>query len=163
KLAAESLMHDLLSDSPASLGDLAARNPVPNPETLWEWLVVSGRYFHRSGKRLVVVLDRVDHVRTERRASEHLSPLPSPPPPPPRPPTRPRPACHPLRAPAPAGDVRLPTKPLPVGRGEHGPEFPRLDERATELWLVKFLRRTPAPDKRPRWSFSGQRGEFAAA
>lgn len=156
RTAAESLMHDLLSDYPASLGDRAARNPVPCPDALREWLLASGRYFDRKGKRLVVVLDGLDHVWTERRSSEELSLLLGPLLPHP-------PGVHLLLVTQPVGDDRLPHKLLSSAPRENWFELPRLDEPATERWLVRFLKETRPPGEGKRWNFRGRRGEFAAA
>ncbi len=146
RLAAESLMHDLQSDYPASLGDLAARNPVPSPDALREWLVASGRHFEGAGERLVVVLDGLDHVWTERRSSEELGSLLGPLLPPP-------PGVHLLLVTQPVGEERLPHKLLSAAPWETWFELPRLDELSTERWLVRFLRGTRAPDARKRWFF----------
>ncbi len=156
RLAAESLMHDLEVDYPAPLGDLAVRNPVPSTDALREWLVVSGRYFEQAGKRLVVILDGLDHVWTERRSSEELASLIGPLLPPP-------PGLHLLLVTQPVGDDRLPHKLLSSAPREGWFELPRLDEGATESWLVKFLKGTLASGKQPRWRFPEQRAEFAAA
>ena len=149
-------MHDLEVDYPAPLGDLAVRNPVPSTDALREWLVVSGRYFEQAGKRLVVILDGLDHVWTERRSSEELASLIGPLLPPP-------PGLHLLLVTQPVGDDRLPHKLLSSAPREGWFELPRLDEGATESWLVKFLKGTLASGKQPRWRFPEQRAEFAAA
>jgi hypothetical protein len=77
----ESLMSELQTRHPDSLGDLASKNP--NPEELGAWLKQAGSHFHAQGKALVVVIDGLDHVWREQtsreelvRLFEHLLPAP---------------------------------------------------------------------------------------
>jgi hypothetical protein len=68
--AAESLMHDLALAHAPALGKLAVENP--QPEALDKWLESCGRYYSAQGKRLVVIVDGLDHVWRENRSVDAL-------------------------------------------------------------------------------------------
>jgi AAA ATPase domain len=71
--AAESLMHDLLRDHAEALGDLADRNP--KPAELRAWLQACGSHFAAHSRRLVLILDGLDHVWRESRSIDELDRL----------------------------------------------------------------------------------------
>lgn len=79
--AAESLMHDLIWEHGEALSDSENRNP--NPQDLRLWLTECGEYYARQGKKLIVILDGLDHIWREagsieelRRLLDYLLPVP---------------------------------------------------------------------------------------
>lgn len=66
---AESLMYELQRDYPEALGEAGTQNPASFK--LRNWLESTGRYFSNSGRRLVVIIDGLDHVwRSQGRVDE---------------------------------------------------------------------------------------------
>ncbi len=71
--AAESLMSDLERDYPEALDGYADKNP--HSSQLKEWLTVCGAYYIAQNKKLVVIIDGLDHVGRQRESIEELREL----------------------------------------------------------------------------------------
>lgn len=71
--AAESLLHDLLAEHSGVLGNLA--NDNPQPSNLPRYLERCGAGYQNQGKRLVVIVDGLDHVWSENQSIDELRQL----------------------------------------------------------------------------------------
>jgi len=128
--AAESLMHDLAESHAAALDELASGNP--QPADLGKWLETCGRHYAAQGKRLIVIVDGLDHVWREsrsivelRRLFEHLLPAPA--------------GVVVLVATQPVDDNKLPPVLLRAAPREQWRRLPPLDDAGVRRW-VEFQR-----------------------
>ena len=117
------------------LGDLGTRNP--HSDALKDWLFEVGQRLQDEGKRLVVVVDGLDHVWRERESSEELRKLfdqllPSPP------------GVVLVVGTQPVENRYLPQSLLELAPREAWIELPRLDRQATSEWLVHHRDLMPA-------------------
>ena len=126
--AAESLLHDLKRDYRDALGAMAAHQL--RYADLREALGQCGAYYEQQGRRLVVLLDGLDHVWREKRSAEELAqlldeffPLPS--------------GVVLVVATQPVADEQLPFVLLQAVPRHSWKELPRLDRRATTEWVKK--------------------------
>jgi AAA domain len=124
--AAESLMYDLKSDYAEALGAHAGENPVAH--SLREWLVACGGFYARQGKRLIVIIDGLDHVWRDTRSVEELTKLlqfvlPAPE------------GVAVLLATQPVDDSQLPPLLLKYAPRDTWLRLPLLDEQAVAAWL----------------------------
>lgn len=126
--AAEALMHDLAQFHRPALGELANRNPTPNPRELSAWLETCGRYYAGQGTALVVLVDGLDHVwRSLRSVTEldrllgHILPAPE--------------GVVVFLATQPVDDQKLPATLLRLVPRNEWLSLPSLDEGAVGRWL----------------------------
>jgi hypothetical protein len=130
--AAESLMHDLLRDHVEALGDAANCNSQPNPEQLRSWLENCGAYYVARSRRLILILDGLDHVWREQRSVDELNrlfrllfPLPD--------------GVSLLIATQPVGNAMLPDGLLRAAPRDTWLELPLLGAAETKEWLTHHL------------------------
>lgn len=143
--AAESLMYDLKHDYADALGAHAGDNPVASK--LRDWLVVCGSFYARQGKRLIVIIDGLDHVWRDTRSVEELAKLlhfvlPAPD------------GVIVLLATQPIDDNQLPPILLKYAPRDTWLRLPLLDEQAVAAWLrhheselVPLAAKAIAPDE----------------
>ena len=122
----ESLMADISTKSPSSLGELGYRNP--QPDALGIWLSEVGQRLAAIGSRLTVVIDGLDHVWREKQSRDELSklfeqliPVPQ--------------GIVLVVGTQPVSDQQLPRALLIESPREQWTELPRLDKQAMSDWL----------------------------
>ena len=123
---AESLMADIEIELRSYLGELSSQNPDTGALNLWLHRV--GQQLVEEGRRLVVVVDGLDHVWRERESREelrrlfdHLLPVP--------------PGIVVVVGTQPVEDRQLPPSLLNFEPRDHWIELPRLDRQAISQWL----------------------------
>jgi len=124
--AAESLMFDLSHEHADALGTHAAENP--HGSRLREWLVACGNFYAKHGKRLIVVVDGLDHVWRDTRSVEELAKLlkfvlPAPE------------GVVVLLATQPVDDSQLPPILLKYAPRDNWRRLPLMDQQAVITWL----------------------------
>jgi hypothetical protein len=124
--AAESLMFDLNHDYAKALGTHAGDNPVGS--NLREWLIAAGSFYSKERKRLIVIVDGLDHVWRDTQSVDELAKLlnfmlPAPE------------GVMVLLATQPVDDSQLPSVVLKYAPRETWSRLPLMDQRAVVAWL----------------------------
>ena len=130
----ESLMADIRADLHSLLGTLAERNP--DPDDFSSWLNEVGDHLRKDNRKLVVVVDGLDHVwRAEESRFElnklfrRLIPVPE--------------GVSLVVGTQPVEDSNLPVSLLQVAPREEWDELPRLDVQDVNVWLTHHLELIP--------------------
>ena len=128
-LIAESLMAEIRIEVPSYLSEIDIRNP--DPASLGLWLREVGRQLNEEGKRLVVVVDGLDHVWRTNQSREELRKLfglllPVPP------------GVVLVVGTQPVEDSQLPQSLLEVAPRNDWVRLPLLDKKAIHEWLLSY-------------------------
>ena len=128
-LIAESLMAEIRIEAPSYLSEIDIRNPDPNSLSLW--LREVGRQLNEEGRRLVVVVDGLDHVWRTNQSREELRKLfglllPVPP------------GVILVVGTQPVEDSQLPQSLLEAAPRNNWVGLPLLDKKAIYEWLLNY-------------------------
>lgn len=124
---AESLMSDLEKKYFKALSYVRTENP--NPRELRNWIEKSGEYFLSKSKKLIIIIDGLDHVLREKgsrdeldKLFEHLLPVPE--------------GVIIIVGTQPVDDSQLPSRLIRAAPKSQWKRLPLLDKSAIERWLL---------------------------